>query len=345
MGEGCEHELGTGLAGQTLPRCSSMTKSWKEIACMQPEACSWLRQRRHAGRRSDDIEQGWWSRRSARDARKRDDDMHHIIWQCRANTVEIIDKTQHLVQKANTSQRHIGMFLAQEAGTTILRATTSGWRCSETKSAAAVEHHSVTAPYGDRPQPPGLWRRGTRTSTTRQGDRSPLLPSRSSSSCTRRSPVGAGQHLCLRSLADSHGSGADHRDLRTCADDRCCAAVGGPACGRPQVLRHVFVCGCRAGDRSARIHPTANSGSRAAAGGTVVGSANSPVFVEQTVDIPVQGGVKRARGGLQGSVPGQSSTASSHETTTCTTTTTAGTVPWASCSRSSRFPSSAGSNS
>ena len=31
--------------------------------------------------------------------------------------------------------------------------------------------------------------------------------------------------------------------------------------------------------------------------------------VEQTVDIPVPGGVKRARGGLQGSVPGQSSTA------------------------------------
>ena len=32
--------------------------------------------------------------------------------------------------------------------------------------------------------------------------------------------------------------------------------------------------------------------------------------VEQTVDIPVHGGVKRARIGFQGSVPGQSSTAS-----------------------------------
>ena len=38
---------------------------------MQPEARSWLRQRRRAGRRSDDIVQGWWSRRFARDVRKR----------------------------------------------------------------------------------------------------------------------------------------------------------------------------------------------------------------------------------------------------------------------------------
>ena len=38
---------------------------------MQPEASFWLRQRRRAGRRSDDIVQGWWSRRFARDVRRR----------------------------------------------------------------------------------------------------------------------------------------------------------------------------------------------------------------------------------------------------------------------------------
>ena len=46
---------------------------------------------------------------------------------------------------------------------------------------ATVEHHSYGAPRGQT----------TATSTMRQGDRSPLLPSRSSSSCTRRSPAGA----------------------------------------------------------------------------------------------------------------------------------------------------------
>ena len=49
-----------------------------------------------------------------------DEDMHHRVWQCRANTGEIFDKTQHLVQKATQSQRHFGMFLAQGAGATIL---------------------------------------------------------------------------------------------------------------------------------------------------------------------------------------------------------------------------------
>ena len=58
-------------AEQIPPRCPGMTNSWKERTYMQPEACSWLRQRRRAGRGSDDIVQGWWSSRSARDARKR----------------------------------------------------------------------------------------------------------------------------------------------------------------------------------------------------------------------------------------------------------------------------------
>ena len=54
-------------AGQISPRCSSMTSSWKETA----EACCWQRLQRRAGLRSDDIEQGWWNRRSAPDATKR----------------------------------------------------------------------------------------------------------------------------------------------------------------------------------------------------------------------------------------------------------------------------------
>ena len=49
-------------AGQISPRCSSMTNSWKERAYMQPEACSWLRQRRRAGHMRNGIVQGWWSR-------------------------------------------------------------------------------------------------------------------------------------------------------------------------------------------------------------------------------------------------------------------------------------------
>ena len=33
-----------------------------------------------------------------------DEDMFHRIWQCRANTGEIFDKTQHLVQKATQAK-------------------------------------------------------------------------------------------------------------------------------------------------------------------------------------------------------------------------------------------------
>ena len=58
-------------AEQTSPRCSNMVSSWRKGACMQPEACCWQRLRRRAGRRSFDIEKGWWNRRCARDARKR----------------------------------------------------------------------------------------------------------------------------------------------------------------------------------------------------------------------------------------------------------------------------------
>ena len=44
-------------------------------------------------------------------------------------------------------------------------------------------------------------------------------------------------------------------------------------------------------------------------GGTAGGSANNSVFVEQTADIPVHDGVKRARRDLQGDFPGQGSKA------------------------------------
>ena len=58
-------------AGQISPLCSSMTSFGRKRACMQPEECCWQRPQPRVGRRSDDIVQGWWSRRSARDERKR----------------------------------------------------------------------------------------------------------------------------------------------------------------------------------------------------------------------------------------------------------------------------------
>ena len=66
------HELGTGLeGGADLTTLFIHDSSWRQGACMQPEACCWQRLQRRAGRRSDDIEQGWWNRRFAPDARKR----------------------------------------------------------------------------------------------------------------------------------------------------------------------------------------------------------------------------------------------------------------------------------
>ena len=51
----------------------------------------------------------------------------------------------------------------------------------------------TTQPYGDRRRP-GPGRRGTGTSTRRHGDRSPLLPSRSSSSCSKRKSLAVPGH-------------------------------------------------------------------------------------------------------------------------------------------------------
>ena len=72
--------------------------------------------------------------------------------------------------------------------------------------------------------------------------------------------------------------GADDRVLRACADARSrrsCAADGGPTGGRAQALRQL---GARAGYRRAQDltgrHPAAYGPLRAAAGGTVGGSAD-----------------------------------------------------------------------
>ena len=81
--------------------------------------------------------------------------------------------------------------------------------------------------------------------------------------------------------------GADYRGIRACANARCsCAADGGTVARRPPVLRHVYACCRRAGYRCAqdhfREHPDANPASRAAAGGAVGGSANSPFFTSSS---------------------------------------------------------------
>ena len=101
------------MAGQTSPRYSSMTNYWRERAYMQPEVCSWLRQRRRAGRRSGAIVQGWWSRRVARDVRKRTRTC--IIEFGHAEPTQVTSLTRYSIsfKKSHTSQRHLGMFLAQ----------------------------------------------------------------------------------------------------------------------------------------------------------------------------------------------------------------------------------------
>ena len=66
--------------------------------------------------------------------------------------------------------------------------------------------------------PPGPGRRGTGTSTRRHGDRSPLLPSRSSSSSSRKSPAGCGRPVwSSRGGRKSGSSGTLWSILRTFA--------------------------------------------------------------------------------------------------------------------------------
>ena len=106
------------MAGQISTRCSNTISSWRERACMQPEACCWQRLRRRAGRRSGDIELGWWTRRFARDARK-------PMRTCSiefgsAEPTQVRSLTRAFRSKSHSSQRHIRLFLAQGSCATIL---------------------------------------------------------------------------------------------------------------------------------------------------------------------------------------------------------------------------------
>ena len=65
------HELGTDLkGGADLTTLFKHDKFLEKGASMQPEECFWQRLQHRDGRRSYVIVQGWWSRRSSRDARK-----------------------------------------------------------------------------------------------------------------------------------------------------------------------------------------------------------------------------------------------------------------------------------
>ena len=104
--------------------CSTLFKHdkivGKERAYMQPEACSWLRQRSSCWTQEQRYRAGLVESPFCPGCEEENEDMYHRVWQCRANTGEIFDKTQHLVQKATQAQRHSGMFLAQGVGATIL---------------------------------------------------------------------------------------------------------------------------------------------------------------------------------------------------------------------------------
>ena len=62
----------------------------------------------------------WWTRHFARDASEADEDMFHRVWQCRANTGEIFDKIQHLVQKATQAKDTFECFWLRGGCATIL---------------------------------------------------------------------------------------------------------------------------------------------------------------------------------------------------------------------------------
>ena len=97
-------------AVQISPRCSSMISSWRKRACMQPEECFWQRLQHRVGRRSDAIVLGWWRRRCCPRCEEEDEDMHHRVWRCKANTGEIFDKTQHLVYEATQAKDTLECF-------------------------------------------------------------------------------------------------------------------------------------------------------------------------------------------------------------------------------------------
>ena len=92
------------LAGQISPRCSNMTSSWRKkglhaargmLLAVATASC-WTQERRY---RAGLVDTPLCPR-----CEEPDEDMFHRVWQCRANTGEIFDKTQHLVQKATQAK-------------------------------------------------------------------------------------------------------------------------------------------------------------------------------------------------------------------------------------------------
>ena len=83
----------------------------------------------------------------------------------------------------------------------------AAWRHEQQSIAQAWPRLPTTEPYEGRRRPePG--RRGTRTCTTRDGDRSPLLPSTISSACLRKSPAVPGHPAWVS--RGGHSSGSSH---------------------------------------------------------------------------------------------------------------------------------------
>ena len=95
-------------AGQTLPRCSSTTNSWKRKGLhaargmLLAAASCWTQERRY---RAGLVESPICPR-----CEEEDEDMHHRVWRCRANAGEIFDKTQQLVHKATEAKNTLECF-------------------------------------------------------------------------------------------------------------------------------------------------------------------------------------------------------------------------------------------
>ena len=86
------------MAGQTSPRCKGPACSPRAAAT----ASCWTQERRC---RAGLVESSLCPR-----CEEEDEDMHHRVWQCRANTGEIFGKTQHLIQKTTQAQNTLECF-------------------------------------------------------------------------------------------------------------------------------------------------------------------------------------------------------------------------------------------
>ena len=105
------HELGTGLAGGAdLTTLSKHDKFMERkglhaargmLLAAATTSC-WTQERRY---RAGLVESPLCLR-----LEEEHEDMYHQVWQCRANTGEIFDKTQHLVQKATQAKETLECF-------------------------------------------------------------------------------------------------------------------------------------------------------------------------------------------------------------------------------------------